>query len=1089
MKHRSGIAAVAGAALILSGCFGSDNSDPTPPTVAPAEVTQSGTNLTWAAVAGAQSYVVYANCSDVCTATDQIAITTEPKYTLTEAASSWRVVACTDNAGKVCGPLSASATSVPIPSLAMSAVAASEVTEGQTVSLLGRASPKKGKTVASWQWSQFGNDGDPNLGHTPITITNADKQNASFVAPTVTQPTRYAFMLLATDSTGAAGSEIVVTTVKPADAPIVALPNGKKHATAGSTVTLNAIGSAEGGTYSWQQVNPDPLKATVPANLEVVIQGANTPNPSFIVPQVPSGTGTLAFEVTHTAPNGKKTKAVATVTTTQPPAQTVIQAAQAGTLNQPLTIMPDSGKKSVPPQTAITLYGNPDATVIAGAATQVSINASGGNGALSYSWRQIGGTSATLSNDKGAVLGVTAAKVTTAETLSFELTVTDSVGKTATGISLVNVHPQANSNPPTQSQTSSSVTLPISYMIAGQTIPLQGFPSEVASVTVIQRGGRPGTLTKTSDKVWSFTAPAAAAAQSEPLGLAITMNYTNGSSKILRLPIQLLSPTGVTTVPPNAGWVVPPALEALALQVGSPRVDEGTKNASISANASGGTLNYTYSWTYVPDAGSPHTAASLNLRPNGNHLVFDAPVLTKGGINLNFLVKVDDGKSFTSKTMMVNINDLGDVVASNGNDLRVPSGQKASLSFPAPTGGVPPYSYAVTQLSGTTVALTGANTLSPSFTAPTLAQGAASSQLWFEMTVTDAVGNTVKAREYVAVEAPVRFKVTLDAVNGPVTPGTAFNLHASAGGTSVAPITYKWAFLDGRTDVTSQLTLTGATTDNPSVTIPAALAGKTLRVGVQATDSTTPTAQTGVASPAIILQVGAAPAVALPPLTLSFIAPTGPVPTDVPFDITYAVTQADPSVQIIEDCSASANGVPASVGFAPPTMTIPAKYAGQTVDVYCQIQDENGAMVDGSISVTVEAGAAVAQGPDVDQTVGQAISCQVCEGKLCLIAESTEPVGSGPGICMTTIIDDTNFGRTIRKYVAPSTAVAVSLWWDQTSDNTDGCMTIFNEQLPPNGQSATCHYACVTTGCNSDIWPAVKTLYIPPGGINSGLTP
>jgi hypothetical protein len=1060
--------------IVLMGCSGGGGTPAI--TTAPTGVTQTGTQLSWGAVAGAASYVVYANCTDACSGSNKVGLATTTKFDLVEAATRWRVAACADAAGTTCGPVSSDATSVPLPSLPMGASAAAEVTSGQAVSLLGQASPKKATSVASWQWSQFGNDGDPNLGHTAITITNADKQNASFVAPSVNAPTRFAFMLLATDSAGTAGSEIITTIVKPLNAPLITVPTAKRTATAGQMVNLSAAGSDPAGTYSWRQVNPSPLKYFV--DIPVTLSGANTASPSFVAPDAGvSGMVKLAFEVTFTDSKGKASTARVSVSVNKPPATTAIAAAAAGTLNQPLTIMGPSGKKSVPPQVAITLYGNPDATVIAGAATQVSINASGGNGVLSYRWRQIGGTAATLTNTSGKILGVTAPSVTTAETLSFELTVTDSVGKTATGISLVTVQPSANSNPP----TTPSVTLPISYMIAGQTIPLQGFPSDVSSVVVIQRGGRPGTITKISDKAWSFTAPAAGAAQSEPLGLAITMNYASGATKILRLPIQLLSPTGVTTVPPNAGWVVPPTVEALAIQVGSPRVDEGTKGASISANASGGTLNYTYAWTYIPSTGSPYTAASLKLRPNGNHLVFDAPVLTKGGINLNFLVKVDDGKSFTSKTMMVNINDLGDVVASNGSDLRVPSGQQASLSFPAPTGGVPPYSYAVTQVAGTSVALTGANTLSPSFTAPTLAQGAATTQLAFEMTVTDAVGNTVKARENVAVEAPVRFKVTLDAVNGPVTPGTAFNLHASAGGTSVAPITYTWAFLDGRTDVTSQLTLTGATTDNPSVTVSAALAGKTLRVGLKATDSTAPTAQTGVASPGIILQVGAAPSVALPPLTLSFIAPTGPVPTDVPFDITYAVTQADPSVQIIEDCSASANGTPASVGFAPPTMTIPAKYAGQTVDVSCHIEDENGAQVDGSISVTVEAGAAVAQGPDVDQTRGQALSCQVCEGKLCLVAEGTAPVGSGPGICMTTIIDDANFHRTIRKYVAPSEAAAKSLWWDQTSDNNYGCMSIFNNQDTPNGQFAECHYACVTTNCNSDIWPAEKTLYRPPG--------
>jgi hypothetical protein len=1651
--------------ILVVACGGSNDAPLPPPPSAPTAVTQEGIKLSWPAVAGATGYAVYASCGSQtrpCTEADKISTTqlTGTTFDLdynnpTHVSSQFRVAAC--NAGG-CGALSNTSNAAVIASLAMSAAAATEVIEGQTVSLLGRASPKKGKTVASWQWSRFGNDGDPSLGREQITIVNADKQNASFVAPKVSQPTRYAFMLLATDSAGAAGSEIVVTTVRPIDAPIVSVVNKKMKALAGNLVYLNAIGSDSAGTYSWKQINPEPLKTTVAEPTKVLLQNANTANPSFVAPAAPTGVATLAFQVTHTSAQGKSASATVNVTVTGAPLKTMTEAALAGTLNNPLTIMPSSGKKSVPPQVSITLYANPDVTVISGATTQLSINATGGNGVKRYSWRQIGGTTAKATGTDTPILGITAPAVSVAEVLSFELTVTDSVGKTAKGIALATVYPAAIANPPivatvanatpplvvssgnassvttggktsltmavsggsgqyawawtqvggtratitnnssptlgisaplvsspetltfqysvtdqrsgewargnvqvnvtmpvlavpalnvqltpdatvvasgstsvslgatggrgayswswkqtggtaaklgntnganlsitapavtaaealtfegtvtdssglsakgvvkvnvtvpapvvqpialfappptpvnvgntttlsfgvtggsgtytwawkqvsgtaaTLGSTSSanlsvtapnvavaetlgfevtvtdsggltakgtakvnvavpvvvtppvitpislqpapdstvvagstiqvtmgiaggkapftwswkqvsgpngfyatiaggalsltappvavdevltfeatvtdsagqtakgtakvtatvpfsvinltnqdtsvpagnativqlparggngaltwvwrqsggptadslngvnnaafivsssakatpgsimtfeatvtdargqvvkgtatvvitsappvvvpppviakatdvpaqasgsqnltleisggtppytwswkqtggtsatlttaataatlgitapvvkvaevltfegtatdstgktttgtvkvnvnppvtgtalpSVTLPMSQMIAGQTIPIKGFASDVSSVVLTQRGGRPGNIAKISEKEWSFTAPAAGAAQSETLGLAIQMNYTNGTSKTLRLPIQLLSPTGVTTLPPNAGWVVAPPDAPLALDFSNPRVDEGAKDASISANASGGTLNYTYSWTYIPDTGSPYTAASLNLRPNGNHLVFDAPTLPNGGINLKFLVKVDDGKSFTSKTMIVNINDLGSVVASNGNDLRVPSGQMASLSFPAPSGGVPPYSYAVTQVSGTTVALTGANTLSPAFTAPTLAQGAASTQLAFEMTVTDAVGNTVKARENVAVEAPVRFKVTLDAVNGPVTPGTAFNLHASAAGTSVAPITYTWAFFEGRTDVTSQLTLTGATTDNPGVTVPAALAGKTLRVGVSATDSTTPTAQKGVASPSIILQVGAAPAVALPPLSLSFIAPSGAVPVDTPFDVTYAVTQADPSVQFFEDCS-----LPGGVDFNPPSMTIPAQYAGQTVTVTCTVEDENNNQVSGSISLTVDAAAAVPQGPAIDQTRGQALSCQVCDGKLCIIAESTDPVPAGQaGICMTTLIDDTNFQRRLIKRIVDE-ATAMSLWWNQTSDNNGGCMSIFDDQSPPNGQAVTCHYACVTTGCNSDIFPAKSTLF------------
>jgi hypothetical protein len=215
------------------------------------------------------------------------------------------------------------------------------------------------------------------------------------------------------------------------------------------------------------------------------------------------------------------------------------------------------------------------------------------------------------------------------------------------------------------------------------------------------------------------------------------------------------------------------------------------------------------------------------------------------------------------------------------------------------------------------------------------------------------------------------------------------------------------------------------------------------------------------------------------------------VPVDTPFDVTYVVTQADPSVQFFEDCS-----LPGGVDFNHPTMTIPAQYAGQTVTVTCTVEDENGNQVSGSISLTVDAAAAVPQGPAIDQTRGQALACVVCgdpnTGTVCRGFEAFDdpvPVPAGSTqICMTTLIDNDQGQRGLIKFVAPSTAVATSLWWDQTSDNNGGCMTMFNEQLPPNGQAVTCHYACVETGCNKEIYPEGRTLYIPPGGQNSSLS-
>lgn len=195
--------------------------------------------------------------------------------------------------------------------------------------------------------------------------------------------------------------------------------------------------------------------------------------------------------------------------------------------------------------------------MISGAPTQVSINATGGNGPLTYSWRQISGTTATLSNTKGAILGVITPKVTAPEVLSFELTVSDTVGNTATGIALVAVQVQSIANPPVVVTVPSATTpvtildpatgkliavetLGLSYAASGQVIPIQGFGSDVASVVLTQTAGRTGgAITKISDKEWSYKAPTITV-NYESIELSVQMNYANGAKKTLLLPVQVL---------------------------------------------------------------------------------------------------------------------------------------------------------------------------------------------------------------------------------------------------------------------------------------------------------------------------------------------------------------------------------------------------------------------------------------------------------------------------------------------------------------------------------------------------------------------
>ena len=156
------------------------------------------------------------------------------------------------------------------------------------------------------------------------------------------------------------------------------------------------------------------------------------------------------------------------------------------------------------------------------------------------------------------------------------------------------------------------------------------------------------------------------------------------------------------------------------------------------------------------------------------------------------------------------------------------------------------------------------------------------------------------------------------------------------------------------------------------------------------------------------MQVGAAVAVTPPALSVSVIAPTGPVPTGETQTLSYSVFSATNAQWIVYDFEFTVDGAPASLGFSgSDNYLIPAEHGGKRITVLVKVEDELGNTATGSAEIVADAAAAVIPPPDinVDQTKGQALTCQVCDGRLCLIAESTEPVGSGPGICMTTIID------------------------------------------------------------------------------------
>lgn len=144
------------------------------------------------------------------------------------------------------------------------------------------------------------------------------------------------------------------------------------------------------------------------------------------------------------------------------------------------------------------------------------------------------------------------------------------------------------------------------------------------------------------------------------------------------------------------------------------------------------------------------------------------------------------------------------VAANAGADQTVLIGAQVTLDGTGSTGPIATYQW--TQVSGTPVVLTGADTATPSFTAPGTA-----GTLAFSLTVTGASGSASDTVSVTVVEsAPV--PVADAGPDQTVNQGAVVTL---AGSASATPVTFSWTQLSG-----PPVVLTGADTANPTFTMP-----------------------------------------------------------------------------------------------------------------------------------------------------------------------------------------------------------------------------------------------------------------------------
>lgn len=458
--------------------------------------------------------------------------------------------------------------------------------------------------------------------------------------------------------------------------------------------------------------------------------------------------------------------------------------------------------------TAPTANAGSNQTVNSGAAVALNGAASSTNDSgqtLSYSWSRVSGPAVTLSGASTATPSFTAPTLSPGAsnaTLVFQLTVNDG-SQTATDTVTVTVTPPPNTPPTANAGSDQTVT-------SGGAVSLNGSASsandggQTLTYAWNQTSGPAVALSGASTATPSFTSPTLAPGAANAI-LIFQLTVNDG--------MEAASDTVTITVtpPPNT----PPTANAGPDQTVTSADGVSLNGSASSANDGGQTLTYAWSQTSGP-------AVTLTNATTATPS-FTAPALTPGAPDalLVFELEVNDGMETATDSVSITVEAPPNTppTADAGSDQTVASGAPVSLdgtgSSANDSGQTLTYSW--TQTSGQSVTLSGGSTATPSFTAPTLAIGAANEVLTFDLTVNDGVAGATDSIT-VTVTAPGNTTPTADAgTDQAVASGASVSLDGtgSSDPDSGQSLTYAWTQTSGPT-----VTLTGASTATPSFTAP-----------------------------------------------------------------------------------------------------------------------------------------------------------------------------------------------------------------------------------------------------------------------------
>ena len=634
-------------------------------------------------------------------------------------------------------------------------------TEVKTLYLSGTGTISRGATTFSWTQT----------GGAPVTwLTDTNIANPSFQTTGVAAPgTTLTFDLVVGDGTKLSVADQVGVRLNTVDNNVPVANAGPNQIVDEQTpVALNGTGTDADNdplTFAWTQ----------DSGPSVVLTGANTATPSFTAPEVPPGQQYFDLVFKLIANDGFSDSVPSSITvhvvnTNDPP----VAVAKAGLTLDTLT----AGSANVDAGDVVILDGNSSGDI--------------DGDTLSYSWTELT-NSITIANPNTANASFTAPRHVPigGAAYTFKLTVSDgeftSESCVHVAVGHVNHPPLADAGLDKDAPARTEVDLDGTGSADEDT--------DTLTYSWTQTGGTDHVdLTGADTATPSFTAPTVG-----------TLTVGDGS---------LVSTDSVTI---HVTYVNRPPVADAGLNQTPDENTIVTLDGSASTDPDPGNI-LEYSWTQI---GGDHTVALSD--PSAPQPTFAAPEVTLAEDNILMQLLVTDNYGDTDiSTVTIHIHNVNHPPsAAAGDNSSVQWGHLVSLSGSGTDPDVeeqPALTYQWTQTGGIDqVDLTGADTATPSFTAPP-APGPMSTEehiLTFTLTVTDPNGASSDDSIDVTVTNNGFNPIANAGGNKIVDEHSAVTLNGSGSDPNNDPIHFTWTQVDG-----PSVALTGANTATPSFTAP-----------------------------------------------------------------------------------------------------------------------------------------------------------------------------------------------------------------------------------------------------------------------------